>query len=116
MKLFDWFRSRQPRGIHSGEAAAEWARCRFPPEFRPIAAYVADLLCEQLGVNLSSIEPATAFTTDLRMDELEPVEVVMALDEDLGVSIPDKDCAQLMTVADLVKYLHERISSKSRNS
>jgi len=43
--------------------------------FGPIAAFVADLLCEQVGVELCAIEPTSSFTVDLRMDDLEPVEL-----------------------------------------
>lgn len=113
---FLWFGRIPPRGLHSGKAAARWSSTRFPPHLQPIAAYVADLLCEQLGVTLSCIEPTTTFVADLRMDELEPVEVVMALEEDLSISIPDADCTRLNTVTDLVSYLHERLSPNSHNA
>jgi acyl carrier protein len=79
-----------------------------------VAAFVAEVLCEQIGVPLSQLEPATRFTEDLGMDELEPVEFVMALEDDLEFSIPDEDCARLGTVAVLVWYLHERIAGRER--
>ena len=111
------FRSRRkPRGLQSGEPAKRWATTRFPPHLQPVAAYVADLLCEQLGINLTCIEPASQFTTDLRMDDLEPVEFLMALEEDLSISIPEDDGAQLTTVANLVSYLHGRLASDNRHT
>ncbi len=116
MKMLNWFQRTQPRGVHFGEAAAQWASTRFAPHLQPIAAYVADLLCEQLGVQLSVIESGTTFTADLRMDELEPVECVLALEEDLGIAIPDEDCTRLNTVTDLVLYLHERLSPNGRKA
>lgn len=78
-----------------------------------MAAFVVELLCHQIGVELTAIEPATTFTVDLQMDDLEPVEFVMALEEELGIHIPDVDCGRLGTVSALVSYLYERLSSQS---
>ena len=116
MKLFQWFRRTPPRGIHAGEAATRWASTRFAAHLQPIAAYVAEVLGEQVGVDLSTIEPTSTFLIDLRMDDLEPDEFVMALEEDLGIEIPDKDCAHLDTVSAMVSYLYERLSLNARNA
>jgi acyl carrier protein len=117
MKLLSWlFGTTQPRGIHFGKAAAAWASTRLPAPLQSVAAYVADLLCEQLGVTLSHIEPTTTFTTDLQMDENEPVEFVMVLEEDLCISIPDDDYTRLTTVQDLVLYLHKRLCALPKHS
>ena len=109
MNLFRWFRrpSKSPRGIHFGEDDARWAETRFDVERRPFAAYVARLLCEQLGLKLSELEPAKTFGTDLHVDFAEWVEVLLALKADLGLEEPDPGCARPVdTVADLVEYLH----------
>jgi acyl carrier protein len=116
VSLFTWFRRRQPRGLHWSPAAAHWASTRFPPHLQPVAAFVGEILCEQLHIPLSVIEPSTQFATDLRMDELEPVELVMALEEDLGIVIPDEDCAQLQAVADLISYLYRRVSEDTHRA
>lgn len=76
-----------------------------------MAAFVAELLCEQLGVGFEQLEPQTRFLEDLAMDDLEPVEIVMALEEELGISIPQEDCAGLGTVEELVRYLHGRMTN-----
>ena len=114
VSLFDWFhrshRPKTPRGLHFGQAATLWAEPRFTPELRPVAAYVAETLCEQVGLTLSQLEPHSIFLTDLQIDEETP-ELVMALEEDLGFSIPDADCRELNTISDLVCYLHARLQS-----
>jgi len=99
-------------GRHRTYTAQRWASTRFPAHLQPIAAYVADLLCDQVGVKISEIEPQMTFTVDLRMDE-ETVEFVMALEEGLEISIPDEDCGALKTVADLVEYIYRRITPVS---
>jgi acyl carrier protein len=111
MKLFQWFRNPPPRGIHAGEAATHWASTRFAPPLRPIAAYVADLVCEQAGVKLSAIEPTSTFILDLGMVDLDSVEFIMALEHDLGIEISDSDCSRLNTVSALVSYLYKRLAS-----
>ena len=98
-----------PRGVRFSPKAAHWAESRFPAELRPNAAFVADLLRNQLGVGFAQLEPQTRFIEDLRMDDLEPVEVVMALEEELGLEIPDEDVEPLLTVTKLVDYLHHRL-------
>jgi acyl carrier protein len=108
------FRSRKSRGVHFGAAAAQWAESRFSPELQPVGAFVADLLCEQLGVGFAQLEPQTRFTEDLDMTELEPVEVVMALEEELGIKIPDDDAPRLSTISDLVRYLYDRLQKNEQ--
>jgi len=54
----------------------------------------------------------TDIVGDLRMDDLEPVELLMALEEELGIVIPEEDCEPLSKVGNLVEYLHRRLSAK----
>ena len=88
--------------------ADAWASRHFEETQRRIAAMVARILVEQVGVSFDAFATTTRLTEDLGMDELEPTQVVLSLEEELGISIPDDDCARLSTVADLVQYLHER--------
>jgi acyl carrier protein len=48
---------------------------------------------------------------DLEMDDLEPVELLMALESDLAITIPEEEADRLQTVAGLIEYLHERVES-----
>ena len=50
------------------------------------------------------------------MDDLEPVEFVMALEQELDIKIPDEDCTRLNTVSALVSYLYERLTPNAGNA
>ena len=86
-----------------------WARSYFPEAQQSLAADVASILVEQLGVSLKSLYPTARFIEDLGVDDLDAVEVVMALEEEFEFSIPDDDCECLMTVVELVEYLYRRV-------
>jgi len=111
MNFFRWFPRPEPSHIPSN-AAELWAASRFPTELRSIAAFVADILCDNLGVDFNVLNPHSNFIEDLGMDDLEPVEVVMALEEHFAIAIPDSDTVLLNTIADLVAYLYTRIDEQ----
>lgn len=67
--------------------------------------YVIDLLSDLLGIPAREIHPGQRFTEDLRADELEPVEIAMALEEDLGILLSDEEAGRIITVGDLVEFL-----------
>jgi acyl carrier protein len=116
MHFLQWFR----RILHTDgwirEQAERWATAHFPGPDHGIAAKVAEILVEQVGIGFDSLAPTTRFIEDLGMDDLEPVTVVMALEEEFGFSIPDADTALLATIADLVRYLHERVQAKASHT
>src|ERR1051325_1043938 len=92
-------------------SSSHWATTLFPEAQRDIARRVADILIEQVGVGLDSLAPNTRFIEDLGMTDLEPVEVVMALEVEFGFAIPSADCEPLETIQDLVRYLDQRVRS-----
>src|ERR1051325_1715251 len=101
MRFLHWFRKvKEPRGKRYKDAS-EWAAHHFPDAQRDVARRVADILVEQVGVGLDGLTPTTRFIDDLDMTDLEPVEVVMALEVEFGFSIPDADCEPLETIVDL---------------
>ncbi len=73
---------------------------------------VKDIISEQLGVKKEEIKPESSFIDDLGADSLDTVEVVMALEEEFGIEIPDEDAEKITTVGDAVKYIEEKISKK----
>ena len=81
------------RQFQDSAAASQWAREHCAAHFQPLAAWVAELVHDIAGAEWSSIRPASTFTNDLRMDELESVELVMAIERELGIRILDEDCA-----------------------
>lgn len=71
--------------------------------FEKVKAIVAD----KLGVDASTIVEDSKFTTDLGADSLDVVEIVMAVESEFDVTIPDDEASHLVTVGDAVKYIDE---------
>ncbi len=66
---------------------------------------VKDIIVEQLGVDGSGITLETSLMKDLEADSLDAVEIIMALEDEYGVTIPDEDAEKFQTVGDLVNYV-----------
>jgi len=73
---------------------------------------VKDIISEQLGVKKEEIKPESSFIDDLGADSLDTVEVVMALEEEFGIEIPDEDAEKITTVGQSVKYIEDKINKK----
>ena len=73
---------------------------------------VKDIISEQLGVKKEEIKPESSFIDDLGADSLDTVEVVMALEEEFGIEIPDVDAEKITTVGDATKYIDDKLSKK----
>lgn len=73
---------------------------------------VKDIISEQLGVKKEEIKPESSFIDDLGADSLDTVEVVMALEEEFGIEIPDEDAEKITTVGEAIKYIEEKVSKK----
>lgn len=69
---------------------------------------VKNIIVEQLGVNPDQVTPEASFIEDLGADSLDTVELVMALEEELGAEIPDEDAEKLTTVGAVINYLKEK--------
>jgi acyl carrier protein len=63
------------------------------------------IVAEQLGVDESKITPAARFTDDLNADSLDLVEMIMSLEEEFGVEIPDEDAEKIVSVQDAIDYI-----------
>ena len=74
---------------------------------------VKGIISEQLGVKKEEIKPESSFIDDLGADSLDTVEVVMALEEEFGIEIPDEDAEKITTVGESVKYIEEKLSKKA---
>lgn len=66
---------------------------------------VADVIVDQLNVERDDVTDEAAFIDDLGADSLDLVELVMALEAEFNVSIPDEDVESIKTVADAVTYI-----------
>jgi acyl carrier protein len=68
---------------------------------------VKDIIVEQLGVDASQVTESAKFVEDLSADSLDTVELVMALEEEFKIEIPDEDAEKITSVGDAVKYIKE---------
>ena len=66
---------------------------------------VKKIIVEQLGVEAEEVTPEAKFIEDLGADSLDTVELIMALEEEFGVEIPDEDAEKIVTVKDAVEYI-----------
>jgi len=66
---------------------------------------VKKIICEQLDVPEADIVPTASFVDDLGADSLDQVELIMAMEEEFNVSIPDEDAEKIKTVNDAVEYI-----------
>lgn len=71
---------------------------------------VRDLIAEQLDAEVDGITMETSMMKDLEADSLDAVEIMMALEDEFGVSIPDEDAEGFKNIGDIVNYLQEKIS------
>lgn len=70
-----------------------------------INAKVMKIISEQLGVPESDVKLESSFVNDLGADSLDTVELVMALEEEFGVEIPDEDAEKIATVQNAIDYI-----------
>jgi acyl carrier protein len=66
---------------------------------------VQDIVAEQLGVDKEKIKPETSFVNDLGADSLDTVELVMELEEEFDINIPDDAAEKIQTVGQAVEYI-----------
>ena len=70
---------------------------------------VIDIVAEQLGVDKEKITPETSFVNDLGADSLDTVELVMELEEEFDINIPDDAAEKIQTVGQAVEYIEDGI-------
>ena len=76
-------------------------------ENKPMEAKVIDIIVEQLGVEKEQVTPDAKFIEDLGADSLDTVELVMALEEEFTIEVPDEEAEKLQSVGDVIKYIQE---------
>lgn len=74
-------------------------------EHDEILAKVKEVIVDQLSVEEDDVTPDASFFDDLGADSLDIVELVMALEDQFGISIPDEDAESIKTVGDAVDYI-----------
>lgn len=66
---------------------------------------VRELIADRLKLDIEQVQPASKFIEDLGADSLDIVEMIMQMEEDFGITIPDEDAEKIKTVGDAITYL-----------
>ena len=74
-----------------------------------IEARVKAIIVDKLGVDESEVTPNASFTNDLGADSLDTVELIMELEKEFGISIPDDQAEKISTVQDAVDYITNNV-------
>jgi len=69
---------------------------------------VSAIIVEQLGVTKEELAPGASFIDDLGADSLDIVELVMAMEEEFDIEIPDDDAEKIQTIGDVIRYVKEK--------
>ena len=72
---------------------------------------VKSIIVEQLGISEDEVRPEASFIDDLGADSLDIVELVMAMEEEFDVEIPDEDAEKLQTIGSAIQYLREKLGT-----
>ncbi len=70
-----------------------------------IATKVKEIICSQLEVTVDKVVPAASFVDDLKADSLAVVELVLALEQEFKLEIPEEDTERIKTVGDAIGYI-----------
>ena len=71
---------------------------------------VKEIIVEQLGVADTAVTLEASFIDDLGADSLDIVELIMALEEEFDIEIPDADAERVVTVTDVVDYIKDHVA------
>ncbi len=74
-------------------------------EMSEIASRVISIITDKLGVEESQVVPEASFTNDLGADSLDTVELIMELEKDFDLSIPDEEAEKIVTVGDAIAFI-----------
>ena len=70
---------------------------------------VKQLVVDQIGVSADELDMDTNLMNDLEADSLDAVEIIMAMESEFDIEIPDEDAEKFLTIRDMVEYLEKTI-------
>ena len=83
------------------------------PTPEDIATKVVEIVSEQMSVDKGEISRPTSFVNDLNADSLDTVELVMELEDEFDLSIPDDEAEKLKTVGEAIDYIQKHVDGTS---
>jgi acyl carrier protein len=75
---------------------------------------VRSIIAEQLGVKMEEVTDTASFVDDLGADSLDTVELVMALEEEFGIEIPDEEAEKMTSVGEAIRYVEAKAAKTSK--
>lgn len=75
-----------------------------------VEAKVKAIIVDKLGVDEAQVTPEASFTADLSADSLDTVELIMELEKEFDITIPDEDTTKISTVGDAIAYVENAIA------
>ncbi len=72
---------------------------------------VTNIIVNHLNISQEEVIPEASFVDDLGADSLDIVELVMAMEEEFGIEIPDEDAEKIQTIGDAIAYLKEKLGA-----
>lgn len=75
-----------------------------------LSAKITAIIVDKLGVDEDDINPEASFTNDLGADSLDTVELIMELEKEFDITIPDEDAENIATVGDAISYVEKALS------
>ena len=79
-----------------------------------VAEKVKSIIAEQLGVKIEEVTETASFVDDLGADSLDTVELVMALEEEFGIEIPDEEAEKMTSVGEAIRYVEQKATKTSK--
>ncbi len=70
---------------------------------------IIEIIAEQLGMDISEVQPDSTYIEDLGADSLDIVELIMAIEEEFEIEIPDEDAEKLLTVNQTIEYVTGKV-------
>ena len=75
-----------------------------------LADRVKKIIVDKLGADAAEVVPEASFTNDLGADSLDTVELIMELEKEFGISIPDKQAEGIQTVGQAISYVESQLA------
>jgi acyl carrier protein len=93
-------------------ARVDLSPLREDPIVPSVEERVIEIVCENLGVNKEQVTRSTSFQEDMGADSLDIVELVMELEEEFEITIPDDQAEKIKTVGEAIDYIEREIAKK----
>jgi len=75
---------------------------------------IREIIAQQVSIPIEKISPEATFIEGLGVDSLDTVQIVMAVEEEFNIDIPDEDAEQMLKVRDLVEYLVHKLKNSNK--